>query len=145
MSQSSASHALPATASPVSAGTLEHAVFTSRLVAWITILGLPALGILAALLAQLPLFAGLMACAFLLAVALIRRRALTTFVGRTLRLLVTARLVLILVVGALLYCTSGSAWSGVVVAVLLWLTADHLLGRSALLDLGKLTREVPSP
>ena len=104
-----------------------------------------ALGFLAALYAHLPLFAGFMAYAFLLAGALVCRRAVATFAGRTLRLLVAARLVLILVVGALLYCTSGSAWSGVVTAVLLWLVADRLLGRRALYDLWKFTRKDASP
>jgi hypothetical protein len=60
--------------------------------------------------------------------------------AKTLRLLVTARLVIILVVGALLLCASGSAWVGVVSAVLLWLTADRLLARRALYDLWKLVR-----
>ena len=75
--------------------------------------------------------------------ALVCRQALVTFTGKALRLLVTARLVLILVVGALLFCTSGSAWVGVVSAVLLWLTADRLLGRRALYDLWKLVRSRP--
>jgi hypothetical protein len=56
---------------------------------------------------------------------------------------VTGRLVLVLVVGALLFCTWGSAWVGVVSAVLLWLTADRLLGRRALCDLPKLVRSRP--
>jgi hypothetical protein len=130
---------------PATADQLERAVLSSRLVAWATIVSLPALGFLAALYAHLPLFAGAMAYAFLLAGALVCRRAVTTFMGKTLRLLVAARLVIILVVGALLYCTSGSAWSGVVAAVLLWLTADRLLGRRALLDVWKLTRKDTSP
>ena len=50
-----------------------------------------------------------------------------------------------LVVGALLYCTSGSAWSGVVAALLLWLVADRLLDRRALYDLWKLTCKDTSP
>jgi hypothetical protein len=50
-----------------------------------------------------------------------------TYTGQVLRLLGTARLVLVLVVGALLLCTSGGPWVAVVRAVLLWLTADRLL------------------
>jgi hypothetical protein len=104
------------------------------------------LGFLGALLAHLPLFAGLMAYVFLLAVALTCRRAIATFVGQTLRLLVAARLVVIATVGALLFCTSGSAWGAVVGAVLLWLVADRLLGRRALYDLWKLAaRKAPNP
>lgn len=81
-----------------------------------------------------------MAYGFLLAVGLVGRRAVTTFVGHTLRLLVAARLVLILTLGALLSGISGSAWAGVVSAALLWLVADRLLGRRALYDLWKFTR-----
>jgi hypothetical protein len=56
-------------------------------------------------------------------------------------LLVAARLVIVLVLGALLLCTSGSAWVPVASTLLLWLTADRLLGRRALYDLWKLTRK----
>jgi hypothetical protein len=59
---------------------------------------------------------------------------------------VAARLVLVGVVGCLLFLASGSTWSGVVSAVLLWLAADRLLGRRALHDLWKLTRkDDPNP
>jgi len=103
----------------------------------------PALGLLLSLAATLPLFAALMSACFLLATSLVCRKALVTFTSRTLRLLVTARLVIVLVLGALLFCTSGSAWVAVVSALLLWLTADRLLGRRALYDLWKLTRSQP--
>ena len=85
-------------------------------------------------------YLGAAAC-FLLATALTCRRALGTCLGRTLRLLVTARLVIVLVVAALLFGVSGHAWVGVVSAVLLWLTADRLLGRRALYDLWKSVRK----
>jgi hypothetical protein len=134
------SQALAAPAGPLDLDGLERRALRSRAVAWGLIAGLPALGIAASLTAGVPLFAALMAGCFLLAAALVCRRALVTFTGKTLRLLVTARLVLVLVVGALLFCTSGSAWVAVVSAVLLWLTADRLLGRRALYDLWKLTR-----
>jgi len=123
--------------------TLEEYALKSKSVAWCLIAGLPALGLLLSLAAALPLFAALMSACFLLATSLVCRQALVTFTSRTLRLLVTARLVLILVLGGLLFCTSGNAWVGVVSATLLWLTADRLLGRSALHDLGKLTRSRP--
>ncbi len=121
----------------------ERRVQRSPVVACVLILGLPALGALAALAAAMPPFAALMAGSFLFASALVCRKALTTFTGRTLRVLVTARLVIVLVLGALLLCASGSAWVGVVSALLLWLTADRLLGRRALYDLWKLTRTKP--
>ena len=122
---------------------LERRALQSKAVAWGLIAGLPTLGIAASLTVGVPPFAALMAGCFLLATALVCRKALVTFTGKTLRLLVTARLVIVLVVGALLFCTSGSAWVGVVSAVLLWLTADRLLGRRALYDLWKLTRSRP--
>lgn len=118
----------------------ERRVRRSPAVAWGLIVGLPALGVLVALVAALPLFAALMAGSFLFATALVCRTVLATFAGRTLRLLVTARLVIVLVLGALLFCTVGSAWVAVVSALLLWLTTDRLLGRRALYDLWKLTR-----
>ena len=131
----------PATpAGPLDLDGLERRALQSKAVAWGLIGGLPALGIVASLTAGVPLFAALLAGCFLLAAALVCRKALVTFTGKTLRLLVTARLVLVLVVGALLLCASGSAWVGVASAVLLWLTADRLLGRRALYDLWKLTR-----
>ena len=118
----------------------ERRVRRSPAVACGLIFGLPAFGVVVALAAKLPLFAALMAGCFLFATALVCRKALATFTGRTLRLLVTARLVIVLVLGALLFCTSGNAWVAVVSALLLWLTADRLLGRRALYDLWKLTR-----
>jgi hypothetical protein len=121
----------------------ERRVRRSPVVAWSLIVGLPALGILVAFVTALPLFAALMAGSFLFATALVCRTALATFAGRTLRLLVAARLVIVLVLGGLLFCTSGSAWVAVVRGVLLWLTADRLLGRRALYDLWKLTRPRP--
>jgi hypothetical protein len=129
----------PAPASPVaplSLDNLERTLARSTTFAWCLIAGLPSVGIVFSLVVGLPFFAALMAGSFLLATALTCRKALATFTGRALRLLVSARLVLILVLGAMLLCTSGSAW----VAVLIWLVADRLLGRRALSDLWKLTR-----
>ena len=138
----------PSPAPATSAGALdlddlERRVQCSLAVACGLIFGLPLLGVAAVATAGLPPFAALMAGSFLFATALVCRKALATFAGRTLRLLVAARLVLVLVVGALLLCASGSAWVGVVSAVLLWLTADRLLGRRALYDLWKLVRSRP--
>jgi len=63
---------------------------------------------------------------------------MATFTGKTLRLLVASRLVVVLVLGSLLFCATGSAWMCVVSATLLWLVADRLLGRRALFDLRRL-------
>lgn len=114
---------------------LERKAVTSKAVAWMVIAGLPALGFLASLYAHLPLFAGLMAACFLLATALVCRLALVRFVGRTMRLLVTARLVIVLVLGGLLFCTTGATWTAVVSSVLLWLVTERLLSKSALTKL----------
>jgi hypothetical protein len=78
-----------------------------------------------------------MAGSFLLAVVLIGRKALVTFTGETLRLLVTARLVIVLVLVALFVCTSGSVCVAIVSSVVLLLTADRLLGGRALHALSK--------
>lgn len=105
------------------------------------IVGLPSLGILASLFFDLPLFAALMAGSFLLATALVCGQAMVRFTGQTLRLLVTSRLVITLVVGAVLFCATGAAWAGLVSALLFWLTADRLLGRHSLHELGKSAHE----
>jgi len=111
---------------------LERFLCRSRVFAWALIVGLPALGTLGSLVGGLSLFAALMAGSFLLATALTCRKALARFTSRTLRLLVAARLVIVLVVGALLCCATGAAWASVVSGLLLWLVADRLLGRYAL-------------
>src|SRR5262245_8939629 len=119
-----------------------HALWLTRSTtgAWCVLAGLPALGLLAALFAALPLFAGLMAGCFLLATALTCQKAITTFAGQALRLLVTARVVLVVVLGGLLCGTAGAAHLAVVSAVVLWLAADRLLGRRALRDLDRAVR-----
>jgi hypothetical protein len=117
---------------------MEQAIVRSKLVACCLIVGLPLVGVIASLLAMLPLFAALMAGSFLFAATLIGHKALSTFVGKTLRLLVAARLMIVFVLAALLFCTTGSAWTAIVSAVLLWLTVDRMLGRRALYDLWKL-------
>ena len=120
---------------------LEQAVARSKAFAWAVLAGLPSAGYLASLSAGLPLFAAFMAACFSLVTALTCHKALATFTGQTLRLLVAARLAIVLVVGGLLFCASGSAWAGLVSAVLLWLAADRLLGRRALHDLWKLVKD----
>lgn len=138
------SNELSATPGPAHRGhaldvdALQRRVVRSPTVARIVIAGLPGLGILASLCAQLPLFATLMAGAFLLATALVCRTALVLLVSQTLRLLLAARLVILLVLAALLFCCHGSAWMGLVSALLVWLVSDRLLGRYALDDLCKL-------
>lgn len=125
---------------PLTLDDLERHLTQSPTVARCLIVGLPSLGILGSLVFGLPLFAALMCGSFLLATALVARKALVRFASRTLRLLVAARLMIVLVLGALLVCTSGSTWVGIVSTLLLWLTTDRLLGRHALADLGKLVR-----
>src|SRR5438874_3867898 len=88
----------------------EKAGVLSKVVAWAVITGLPTLGLVASLYAQLPLFAALMAGCFLMATTVVCYRAITTFASTTLRLLVTARLMIVLVVAALLFCTTGFSW-----------------------------------
>jgi hypothetical protein len=112
-------------------------------VARVLTIGLPSLGMVASLFFGVPLFCTLMAGCFLLATTLMCRRAILTFAGITLRLLVMARVVLIFVLAALLFCSTGTAWMGLVSAVLLWLVSDRLLGRRALHDLYKLCRAKP--
>jgi len=119
---------------------LEYFLSRSRAFAWALIVGLPGLGILASLFLGLPLFASLMAGSFLLATALVCRKAVARFTGRTLRLLVAARLVIVLVIAALLFSVTGTVWTGIVSALLLWLTAERLLGRYALNHLGLIAR-----
>ncbi len=126
---------------PLSLDDLEREVITSKTVARSLIVGLPLLGILASLFFGLPLFAALMSGCFLLATAYVCRQALVRFTGRTLRLLVACRLVIALVVGAVLFCATGAAWAGMVSALLLWLTADRLLGRHTLQDLSNSVRK----
>ena len=106
----------------------------------VLIVGLPALGMLASLSFALPLFGTLMAGCFLLATTLVCRKAILAFTGATLRLLVNVRMVLLFVLAAMLFCTTGAAWMGLVSAVLLWLVSDRLLGRRALRDLFRLCR-----
>jgi hypothetical protein len=120
----------------------QHALRLARstLGAWCLLAGLPALGLLAALFAALPLFAGLMAGCFLLATALTCQKAIATFTRQALRLLVTARVVLVIVLGGLLCGTAGAPHLAVVSAVVLWLVADRLLGRRALRDLYRAVR-----
>jgi hypothetical protein len=102
-------HAPALEAEPLGLDDLERRLARSQALARCLIAGLPTLGALAAVFFGLPLFAALMAGCFLLATALTCRQALATFAGKTLRLLVTARLVVVLVVGALLFCAWGSA------------------------------------
>ena len=120
---------------------LEKRLSRNRTVAWAVVVGLPVMGALASLAGGLPLFAGLMAGFFLVAASLVITRAVTRFVSQTLRLLVSARMVVTLVVAALLLAIGGAPWMAVVSAVLVWLVADRLLGRQALTELGKRKRE----
>jgi hypothetical protein len=112
-------------------------------VARVLTVGLPMLGMVASMFFGLPLFSVLMAGAFLFATTLVCRRAILTFASATLRLLIMGRVVLIFVLAALLFCSTGAAWTALVSAVLLWLVTDRLLGRRALHDLYKLCRAKP--
>ena len=99
------------------------------------IVGLPALGMLASLSLTLPLFGTLMSGCFMFATTLVCRKAILTFTGATLRLLVMGRMVLLFVLAAMIFCTTGGAWMCLVSALLLWLVSDRLLGRRAIHDL----------
>ena len=107
------------------------------------IIGLPALGMLASLSFALPMFGTMMAGCFLFATTLVCLEAILTFTGATLRLLVMGRIVLLFVLAAMLFCTTGGAWMCLVSALLLWLVSDRLLGRRALRDLSELCRGKP--
>lgn len=120
---------------------LEKAIRTSKTLAWLIVLGLPLAGFIAAFTLNLPPFAALMSTCFLFATGLVCHRAVAAFAGKTLRLLVTARLVVVLVLAALLLVATEAVWASLVSATLLWLVADRLLGRAALRDLWKLTRK----
>lgn len=140
----------PATTAPpgnsLSLADLERIPARSQTFAWALIAGLPVLGATLTIMAGLPTFAALMAGCFLLATAFVSARAIATFVGKTLRLLVAARLVVVIVLASLLVHATGSAWNGIVSATLLWLVADRVLGRRALYDLWKLARkDSPKP
>jgi hypothetical protein len=132
--------ALDALPGPIDPDALEHTLVRSRTVAHLVTTGLPALSLVTMLVAGLPLFASLMAACFLFTTGLTCLRALAAFTAKTLQLLVTARLVIVLVLGALLLCAYGSAWMAIVSAVLLWLVTDRLLGRRALTDLRRAIR-----
>ena len=119
---------------------LQNWLLSSPTASRVLIVGLPLLGMIASLSLALPLFGALMAGCFLLATTLVCRRAILTFTGATLRLLVMGRMVLLFVVGAMLFCLTGAAWMCLVSAVLLWLVSDRLLGRRALRDLFRLCR-----
>lgn len=118
---------------------LERAVATSWLLACCVIVGLPALGVAAAISLNLPSFATMMAGCFCVAVGVTCHNAVTAFAGRVLRLLVAARLVVIGVLASLLFVSTGSVWTTLVSAILTWLVADRLLGRRALVDLYKMS------
>lgn len=121
--------------------SVEHAMSRSPSLARCIIVGLPALGILASLVTGLPPFAAFMAASFLLATALTCGKALVMFAGGVLRLLVAARLVIILVLGALLFGATGAAWMALVSTVLLWLAAERLLGRQPMQEMRKPIRD----
>ena len=130
-------------AEPDGVEQLQNWLLRSPTASRVLIVGLPALGMLASLSLTLPLFGTLMSGCFLFATTLVCRRAILTFTGATLRLLVMARMVLLFVLAAMLFCTTSAAWMGIVSAVLLWLVSERLLGRRALRDLFKLCRSKP--
>lgn len=122
---------------------LEHGVADSKLFARCIIAGFPLLGIIATLSLGLSLFASLLAGSFMLAIGVPCHKAVSTFAGKTLRLLITARLVIVPVLTSLLFLTMGAVWTALVCTVLLWLVADRLLGQRAFDDLYKLVRSRP--
>src|SRR5690349_19149515 len=66
--------------------------------AWAVVWGLPAAGVIASLTFGLPVFASLMSGCFLLAAAAVCHRAMVTFTGKALRVLVASRLVVVAIV-----------------------------------------------
>jgi hypothetical protein len=56
---------------------------------------------------------------------------------------VTARLVIVMVLASLLFCTTGAVWTTLPSTLLVWLIADRLMGRRTLYDLHKLVRSQP--
>src|SRR5262245_19487665 len=87
---------------------LEGAIRSSTLFAWLIIAGLPLAGLAAALWLNLPTFACLMSGAFLLAAGLTCHRGIAACTGKVVRLLVTARLVIVLVLASLLLVATGA-------------------------------------
>ena len=120
---------------------LEKAVATSKGFALFIIFGLPLIGVVSAAALTMNPLAALGAGVFLFYTSCICHRAVMTFTGRTLRILVAARLVLVMAVAALLGLTTGTVWATVVSSILLWLVADRLMGRRALYDLWKLAKK----
>lgn len=116
---------------------LEQQALLSTAVAKVIVAGLPIVGLIAVFFHGMSLLASLMSGAFLFGAVMICRRALVTFTGDVLRLLVAARFAIMIVVGALLVVTSGAHWTAFVSGVLAWLAADRLLGRRALHQLWK--------
>jgi hypothetical protein len=139
---------LPATAAPRPAlptarqmDELERHLNRSPAVAWGVIAGLPVVGVVTSLFFGLSPFAALLTGSFLLATSFVLVRAMVRFTSQVMRLLVAARLVVALLVGALLFWADGNAWAALVSAVLFWLVADRLLGRIALNGMTQLRRK----
>ena len=138
---------LPDTAAPRTAlptarqiDDLERRMHASPQVAWGVIAGLPVVGVVTSLFFGLSPFAALMTGSFLLATCFVLVRSMVRFTSQAMRLLVAARLVLALLVGAVLFWADGNAWTGLASAVLFWLVADRLLGRHALNGMTQLRR-----
>lgn len=121
--------------SQVDVDELERQIVVSPVLAKLIVAGLPVLGLFAALFHGLSAFAALVTSGFLCATVLVCRRALVTFTGEVLSLLVAARGVILIAVGLLLVVSSGASWKCVVAGLLIWLVADRLLGRLALRQL----------
>jgi hypothetical protein len=121
----------------------ERQLAGTSVVPWAIVTGLPALGILAALVGGLPLFAAFMVAVLLLGTALLCHRGLTTFAGPLLQHVVTVRVIILLVMGAFLICASEGWWMIVVSALLIWLVAERLLGQRALHELWRLGQAGP--
>ncbi len=118
----------------------EDALLHSPRTNLITALGLPLLGILFTATIGLPAYVIMFASGFLMATGMIAVRAIVTFVGKTLKLLVACRLVIVGILGALLMCVTAPLWPILISAVVLWLVAEKLLGKRALLGLWKRMR-----
>jgi hypothetical protein len=107
-----------------SAATMPSTRMTSAIIrkdlARIVIVAIPVLALAAAVTAELAWLALLLAAGFIGAAAIVCGRAAMTFTGETLRLLVSARVVIVVVLAAVLLATNGIAHTAIGSAALSW-------------------------
>lgn len=131
-------HLLRATSAVPATDPLLNTLLTSRAVARSVVVGMPMLGLIAAASVASTGLAMLLMAGFIAATAIVCTKALVTFTGRTLRLLLAARFAIVVTVVSLLFATAGVPHNCLVNGILAWLVADRLMGGRALLDLWRL-------